>query len=123
MPCTGALMAFESFITSYASRTTPGCRPRVFKPDESKVVAAGAPLYGRKSVSETVESSISHGGAATPAERKCEPGIAIQPMNPRTARELVDETQRIVIGLKRDREHAGSNNEPCPPQGMPPPGC
>ena len=69
-------------------RSVLGLRPRVFKPNESKVTAAAARLYGPKSVSKTVESSLSYGGAATPAERKRESGVAIQPMNPSTAREL-----------------------------------
>ena len=65
-----------------------GLRPHVFKPNESKVAAAAALLYGPKSVSKSAKRPLSYGGAATPAERKCETGIAIQPVNPRTAREL-----------------------------------
>ena len=83
-------VVFESFITSFASRAVSHFSPHVFKLNESKVAAAAAPLYGRKSVSKAVKSPLSYGagGGSGPAEQKCESGIEIQLVTPHTAREL-----------------------------------
>ena len=58
-----------------------GFLPRVFKTNESKVAATGALLaWGTK--------AVKRGAPCEPAEQKCQSGIAIQPVNPHTAREL-----------------------------------
>ena len=64
-----ALMAFESFTSSYAY----GLRGTLIltaclQTNESKVAAAAARLYGPQSVSKAVKRPLSYGGAATPAE-------------------------------------------------------
>ena len=64
-------------------RAVLGLRPHVFKPNESKIAAAAARLDGPKRVSKSAKRPLSYGGVATPAKQKCEPGIAIQPVNPR----------------------------------------